>query len=364
MTRSILYYITGHGFGHARRSAQVIAELTAAHPELQVFISTTAAENIFDDILSERVRYRPSGLDPGAIEDNALSVNPRTTAQAVEAVLRGKAQLLERELAFIQQAGIGGILADVPFLAGDVAEAAGLPCLAVSNFSWDWIYEPWLGGEAGGRALLDEIRASYARMATLLHLPFGGHGPAFREVIEVPLVVNKSARSRDQIAAALGLDGRDARPLVLLAQRGGFAPETLARAVGQAREFRFLCPQPFAGALPENVIPVQLGPSLRFTDLLTVCDIVLSKLGYGTVADCIAAQVAVLCPPRVGFREDELMMQQVPPYLRLGRIDRGDFEAGHWRPHLLALLESPAPAQRLAMDGAAVCARQVARLLA
>ena len=46
--RSILYYVTGHGYGHAVRSNQVIRALQEAAPGLLVHVRSTAPEWLFE----------------------------------------------------------------------------------------------------------------------------------------------------------------------------------------------------------------------------------------------------------------------------------------------------------------------------
>jgi predicted glycosyltransferase len=45
---------------------------------------------------------------------------------------------------------------------------------------------------------------------------------------------------------------------------------------------------------------LRLGSSLDFSDLLVVSDVVVSKLGCGTIAECIAAGTRLVWPPRRG----------------------------------------------------------------
>ena len=49
-------------------------------------------------------------------------------------------------------------MADIPFLAGDIAAAAGIPIIAITNFTWDWIYEPYFNDR---QDLLREMGATW-----------------------------------------------------------------------------------------------------------------------------------------------------------------------------------------------------------
>jgi len=361
MSKQIVYYITGHGFGHARRSAAVIRRLVAEDADVVVQIRTSAPRHIFDDTIGPRVEHHPVAIDPGAVEKDALRINPAGTIRAVRECLRNKASIIRSELKSLPH-NVRLIVADAPFFAGDIAEAAGLPSIIVSNFTWDWIYEPLLENERDGGDIMAEIQASYSKIPVMIKLPFGQRSDMFREVIPSPVVANGPRFTRQQVREKLNLNGGDARPLALIGHRGGFAPEVLDRAVRSAPDFRFLYTHPLPSTHADNLIPVHLNGELFFGDLLCASDAVISKLGHATACDCIGAGVPILWPPRSGFREDELIQREAGPYLRMRRIEVDDFEQGNWSEGLRDLLRLASP-QPTRTDGDAVCARELARRL-
>ena len=87
----------------------------------------------------------------------------------------------------------------------------------------------------------------------------------------------------------------------------------------------------------------------------------ISKVGYGIVSDCIANGVALLYPPRSGFREDEITLAVAPGYVRMRRMSIEDFRAGRWRSHVLEMLNQPEPAPRMRTDGDQVIANGILR---
>jgi hypothetical protein len=71
-------------------------------------------------------------------------------------------------------------------------------------------------------------------------------------------------------------------------------------------------------------------------------------VGYGILADCIACGVALLYPPRQGFREDEISLRECPRYLRMRELPPEDFHGGRWDEHLRSLLAQPTPPETFA----------------
>jgi len=279
-SRTIVFYITGHGFGHARRSGEIIRELLLRRADLHVHMKTTAPAELFSDLPLGRVTLHRSDLDPGAIEKDALTIDWERTASAVEEALRSKQHLSQVEAEFCKASGAQLIISYIPFLAGDIAQSAGVACIACGNFTWDWIYEPIFSAHPEWHRMLEEIRASYRKMETILKQPFGGDVSSFRNVVDVPLVVRRPRITREEVLRKLRIELTNYQAIILVAIRGGTSISAIARAGREGSEFLFLCPQLLTAEVPANVKQIEFGPELNFADVLAASDIVISKLGY------------------------------------------------------------------------------------
>ncbi len=335
----LAYYISGHGFGHARRSAEIIRCLLRQTSDLTVHIRTSAPEFIFAPLPKGRITLESAALDPGAIEDDALRVSRDKTIAAVESTLASSEALLSREVDFLRRSGVRLIVADIPFLAGELARRTGLSVIGCANFTWDWIYEPWLTNFPHDRQLLNIISQHYSRFSILLQMPFGGVSEVFPEVHKTPLVAWPSEMTPEAVLDLLPPAARRDAPRILVGMRGGCCPEVLRRAAISMPDVTFLVNDSIAVA--ENVVPVTLGRGLMFADVQRVCEGVISKLGYGLVSDCAAMGTGIIWPMRDGFREDPVMAAEANSLVRLSQIAVEDYLGGHWKNAVYALLASP-----------------------
>jgi L-arabinokinase len=110
--------------------------------------------------------------------------------------------------------------------------------------------------------------------------------------------------------------------------------------------------------LPSNVLALAETPD-DFVSLLNACDAVVTKPGYGIVADCLANQVAMLYTDRGPFREYNVLADALSTLARARYAPREDLLDGELGPHLDALLESHAPWTDEPMDGASVVATKL-----
>ncbi len=359
----ISFYVTGHGHGHARRSAELIKALIDLRPDLQIFVRTNAPSEIFDKIPRTLTLRPPPGFDPGAIEDDILTINPEETVRAMKDSIRGAEHFVQREAASARGQKISLIITDISFLAAEVAAAAGLPGVGFSNFCWDWIIEPFVKEDPEGPELLHRIHRCYSKLNLFLKLPFSHPIELPAKIVNTPLIAQRSTRSKTDVLEACGIAADDSRPRVVVGLRSGVAAAALRRAASELSEVLFFSPGADEKDSPENIQSLSNVPHVSFADLLSVSDAVVAKLGFGILADCIVARTRLLYPPRLNFREDEITEQTAGPLLPLRAISREDFVEGRWSHALRELLSMKVPEKAPPSDGANFCAKRILEMM-
>jgi L-arabinokinase len=354
----VLFYISGHGFGHARRMTQVIRELLRLRPDISIRIRTAAPARVLDPLPAEWIST--CEIDAGLVERDALTIDRTASLERLLTFMARREQIIRDEVAALADFRLALVVADIPFLAGDVASLLGVPCVGISNFTWDWIYQNLFCDDPRYAAIDRSIVQSHRGFSTLLELPFGRTSAAISSKIQMPLVAMRSSRSRDDILRQLNIPPHDHRPRVLIGTRGGLPADTLSRAAQDAPTFLFLCPHVDPAALPENAVSVTLSPSLDFSDVLAVSDIVISKLGYGMISECIATQTRLLWPRRMGFAEDSIVETEAPAYVPMLELPADAYRTGTWRTALGAAMNLPPASQTIRIDGASACAQLLA----
>lgn len=360
MPRNVVFYVSGHGYGHAARTAEVIRALITLGRADNVYVRTHAPREFFPRLPGVHTPEVRAKFDSGVVETTPLLVSETQTFDALSTLLERQQDIVEAQVRFAKDADVGLVVSDVPFLAGDVAEALGVPCLAVGNFTWDWIYEAYIGRSTHWADAIDQVRHSYRKMTAWLRLPFHHKSACFQTIIDVPLVARRGASNRAELSDAFDLDATDSRPRVLLAMRGQADDSILAAAAASSKDFLYLTVEPVSDPGPENVRSLSPSTRVNFIDALSLSDIVISKLGYSIIADCISYDTRILWPRRYGFREDDLLADQAPCYVRAAELPKENYDSGNWGAHLRSLMEMPAPAGRIAVNGAETCAQHIA----
>jgi UDP-N-acetylglucosamine:LPS N-acetylglucosamine transferase len=100
---------------------------------------------------------------------------------------------------------------------------------------------------------------------------------------------------------------------------------------------------------------------LRYEDLVRGADVVVTKPGYGIISEAIANDTALLYTSRGHFVEYDVLVREMPKYLRARFIEQTDLLKGNWKDALEKLLSQPAPPERPALNGADVAAAEILR---
>lgn len=356
----ILFYITGHGYGHATRNTAVMNALAARRPDLELYVRTEAPQWVFEQSVSVPVHLEKVRIDSGMIEKDLLAQDPVATLERAEAVYSAAPAIIAAEAEFVRRAEIQVIVSDIPPLASAIGKAAGVPVVAMGNFSWDYIYQPFAERYPGFKPVIETIRECYASTDLLLRLPWSHEMEVFPHREQIPLVARLPQGDREQTRQRLhALGAPKDRPMVLLGGRfPGVQPDMLHRVLDDAAvtliSFGDLGADPHPGLL---VLGADWQP--HFLDVLQACDAVVSKLGYGIASECVSCRARVLYPPREVFAEHPFIEAGLAEWVPIQRIERAEFERGEWREPLEALLSRPFDGPEVPVNGAEVAADRI-----
>lgn len=336
----IVFYISGHGFGHASRCSELIGALATRRPDLQIVIRTGAPPWFLDDIRSPRVDVQPLDTDTGVAQLDSLRLDEDETARRAAVFYRDFDRLADAQARDLRQLGASLVIADIPPLAIAAAHKAGIPSIALGNFTWDWIYAYYPRFERLAPGVISTIARAYATASLALRLPVhGGFDSMAAITVDIPFIARRSVRHPAETRRRLGVDGRG--PIVL-ASFGGHGLDI---------------PYDRLARTGLTVLAPQRSPAgLKYEDLVAAADVVVSKPGYGIVSECAANGTALLYTSRGPFAEYEVMLAEMPRILRCRYLAQEEVVAGRWREAIEALLDQPPPAERPRVDGATVAA--------
>ena len=366
---SVVFYISGHGFGHTVRQIAIINALGARLPAVDLVVCTSAPRHLFDQTVRVPITFVDRPTDTGVVQIDSVRLDERATIALASDFYRTLPSRAETEAADLRRRDTRLVIADAPPLACAAAAAAAIPSVVVSNFTWDWIYEGYEAELHTAPDLLPIIRDAYSHAREGWRLPLHGGFATVPDVRDLPFVARhaRSDRSREDIRRELSLPSDKHLALVSF---GGYGVAGL-----DPSRFDCLDVVDIVMTAPASRLPSSSGPAhwiaeddiyargLTYVDLVAAVDVVVTKPGYGIIADCLANHTAMLYTSRGRFVEYDVMVEEMPRFLRCEYVDLDRFLAGHWREALQRLLNQPSPPERPRTDGADVVAALIAERL-
>ena len=365
--RSVFFYISGHGFGHSIRQIEIINALHArAGGTIRICVRTNAAPWLYARTARAPIVLLPGETDTGVVQIDSLRLDERATLDVASAFYDTLAARVESETALLAQHDARLVIADAPPLACAAAHAAGIPAVVCGNFTWDWIYREYRTASPAALPVIALVRELYGHADAGWRMPMHGGFETFDPVVDVPFVARHSRADRTVADIRRELDLPEGARLALVSF-GGYGVQQLpldrldcTEAWGIVVTGR----HPERRVLPRGVHGVSedlmYERGLRYEDLVRAVDAVVTKPGYGIISDCIANGTALLYTSRGRFAEYDVLIREMPRYLRCRFIEMDDLLTGRWREGLEALAGSAPPPERPRTDGAQVVARMIA----
>lgn len=355
MGKKLAYYITPHGFGHAVRSLEVIRNLMEMDSELELIIVSDLPQFLIEQNLHRVVAVRRKRLDIGLVQRDSVQFDLGATLHALTDLYQRRELVIREEIDFLEKNDIHAVVSDIPFLVFHASSKCSLPGIGMGNFTWDWIYAAYQQQDSRWRPLVNWIKDSYGKCDLFLQLPMHGDCSVCSPLRDVPLIARKSGRDRRQVRDMLECHPDEkaylisfySLPLSIDAQR------RIERIDGCT----FYYKEPLQYRLKNGRSLDDL--DLSYADVVAAMDGVITKPGYGIVADCMANSTPVIFSDRGFFPEYEILVQEIEQSLGGVYLPSRDLYEGRWERAIRALESKSHNLEEVRSNGAKVCAELI-----
>jgi len=271
---------SSHGFGHTSRQLAVG----------KLLIQQGYSVHFFSHIPKFVRHYLPEAtvhecfFDVGLAQPNPVEIDIHKTLELLtERCSSAKINTIATALKKFDL-----VIADIPPTVLEACRRNNIPCLAISNFDWAWIYRhfeellPWAN-----------TFASWQQPHTALHITPGPTLCHFSKVITIPPLA------------------REYQPFhfpqkrILLAF-GGFESEELISSLPEIPDIFYLVAPP---NIPSNRKDIEYCDTVSYPQLISGCWAILGKPGYGLITEAAQAGTPLILIPRDIFPESEYLRQ-------------------------------------------------------
>src|SRR5216110_3357863 len=117
----IVFYISGHGLGHASRDIEVIQALLALRPDARVVVRTGAQPWLFA-LNVPHVELQPCEVDTGVVQIDSLRLDEEQTTHEALRFYSDLDRRVEEERRTLGDVGADLVVGDIPPLAFAAAD--------------------------------------------------------------------------------------------------------------------------------------------------------------------------------------------------------------------------------------------------
>jgi L-arabinokinase len=364
---AIVFYVSGHGFGHASRTIEVINAILVKRPETRIGVRTAAPRWLFDLTVKGKVTFSTLETDTGVVQVDSLTLDEADSIRRASAFHSDLVTRAASETRVLRELGAGLIVGDIPPLAFAVGGAAGIPSVGLGNFTWDWIYADYPRVRLAP-SLLPAIRTAYGKASMALRLPMSGGFENFSNVKDIPFIARHATRTREEVCKLLKLPAD--KPIVLASFGGYGIPGLETDALAKFKKYTVITTANLPLGRTRKEMPTaerkgsfisvneeaMYDAGVRYEDLVGAAEVVVTKPGYGIISEAIANDAAVLYTARGHFPEYDVLVAEMPKYVRNAFIGHDDLFAGKWELHIDKLLAQPKIKKKPETNGADVAA--------
>jgi hypothetical protein len=346
--RTIAYFISPHGFGHAARACAVMTALQEIHPPIQFEIYTQVPLWFFQDSLPGAFNYHPLLTDIGLVQTSPFHEDLEQTQEALDNFLPFDPALINRLAEEIKQKHCAQILCDIAPLGIAVAKEAGIPSVLIENFTWDWIYESYLGQAKQLGKPIVYLRHLVASVDYHIQTQ-----PVCRSAsvdLTTQPVSRKPRLSKKEVREKLTLPPDVP---VILVSTGGIPPQQYPFLGQMTRQRKVYFVIPGASQRrqrQENLVLLPHHSEFYHPDLIHAADMVVGKLGYSTLAETYWEGIPFGGITRAQFRESSSLAHFVAQKMTGFTMSERDFQTGNWISKLPEYLKLP-PIQHRGPNG-------------
>lgn len=289
--------ISAHGFGHLAQTAVVLNALDIKN--IRLTIRSLAPEHVLRERIKHPFELIPYQQDNGVVMFDALRVDAELTMRWYRDFHADYSQRRQQAALDLNSLKADLVFADVPYLSLDAAGLLGVPSIALCSLNWADIFDTYCGHFDGAAKIYAEILNAYAQAELFLQATPSMPMPNLANTLPVATIALSGMRLVDSLRKHVGCNDQAKFILVSL---GGIGINFSLEQWPKRDNVYWIFPDQ-ALYLQRDDFFAQSCFGLEYVDLLSSCDLVLTKTGYGTQTEAVINRIPVLCVRRAGWPE-------------------------------------------------------------
>lgn len=298
--KTISYYISEYGFGHASRSIAIIRELLKRSENIKIIVCNSFALNFLkESLVHPRVTFRDLRTDIGYfINKSNLELDVNILNIELKKYLSDFAKLVRDEKTFLIENNVDLTISDISPLPFVASKEVGISSIGISNFTWYTAYKNQLSNSGE----LDIYKHAYYSMDKFFSL-FGSEEPLWTQDTKIFNFFSRRTSIGDIERIRETLNVKNSKKLIFLGLGMKMQEIDLNQLpIWNSPDCIFLVSSNVCVS-KENVYNIP-NDYTETQNYIAACDLVISKPGWGIVSEAIMSRTPLLLVDRRTMEED------------------------------------------------------------
>lgn len=318
--KKIVFYISNHGFGHASRNIPLIKGLLNLDSDLKIIVKTGSEQLKFMKQslknYASKIAFYEENTDVGLIlKKGKLEIDKKALEKELLNYILNWDKKIINELDFLNANSVDLVVSDIVPWIFKSCKQANIKSIFISNFTWIEIYKEYFN---------EYIYDKYLDCYKLADKAF------------LYSLYNEELKKYFKVIEEIGLCCREFNEMIVNKIKNVYKGPKVFVSVGRsvnleeeidvnALPYHFIC----TGGIKlkgENVtyLPLDIDDT---QDYIKACDYIITKAGWGTIAEAICAKKPMAIIRRDFIAEDRITKEKVEN-LGLGiSIDYNDLKS-------------------------------------
>lgn len=339
--KRVAYFVSAHGMGHAARACAVMEALQKLAPEIEFEIFSRAPAWVFETSLGSGYHFNPVEVDIGLVQRTPYEEDVPATLRRLAEMLPYRDEWVSELARLLLHQNCQLVICDIAPLGIVVAKRAGLPCVLIENFRWDWIYAGYLAETQEFKRYIDYLARIFAQVD--FHIQTEPRCDRVPQAVWVAPPISRAARTpREVIRQRLGAP--QDKKMVLVTSSATPSPQAFEAWAERLPALFFVLPDEVPALQPMRN-GVRTPRRFYHPDLVNASDVVAGKAGYSTLAEAYQAGALFAFVGRRRFRESAVLGEYIQE--RMGGFEIPDeWQALDWLVGLQERLVNHSPARQ------------------
>lgn len=342
----LLAEISGHGFGHLAQSAEVLNRFCARQPDVDLLIRTTAPLEVVHTRIDVPFEFVEGGSDFGMKMLSALEVDITASCQAYELYHRDWDNHITQLANWLKLHEIEAVFSNISYAILAAASHADIPSVALCSLNWAEVFNAYCDKNDVSGQIYDEMSAAYNSANCFICPQPSMLMPGLDNIVTTGPVARTGVNRRAEIVRKLGLS--ESTRLVMVTP-GGIPTDMPVNQWPTREDIFWLVSWPLDSQREDISSRHALG--MHFSDLLASSDIVLTKPGYGMVAETACTGRPVIIAPRGDWPEEPYLLAWLRQHTHVREVSRQQFLVADVLDEIDSLLKLP-PLTPMSASGA------------